>query len=111
MEKTFLEQIGDRVNTGRIRRGFSRKQLAERAGVHISSVIRIERGQEAVAIDDAVKICNELELSIEYILTGECGMVEFLRMQQYVLNMPDLNSRNLQRVATAFWEAVPRSYK
>ncbi len=111
MEKTFLEHVGDRVVAGRIRRGLSRKRLAERAGVHISSVLRMERGQEAVNIEDAVKICNELEFSVEYILTGNCGMTEFLQTLQIISNMPGMNYKNLHQVAFAFWETVPHNSK
>ena len=108
MEKTFLESVGERILAGRVRRDFSRKNLAERAGVPISSVIQMEKGIEAVNIEDAVKICNALEYSVEYILTGNCGMAEYFRLQQRILNLPNLNHRNLQKIATAFWSTVPK---
>lgn len=65
MEKIFLESVGERVVEGRIRRDFSRKTLAKRAGVHISSVIQMKKGIEAVNIEDTIKICNALEYSVE----------------------------------------------
>lgn len=108
MEKTFLESVGVRILAGRVRRDFSRKKLAERAGVHISAVIQMEKGVEAINIEDATKICNALGDSVEYILTGNCGMAEFFRLQQRILNLPNLNHQNLQQIATAFWSTVPR---
>ena len=110
MEKTFLQQVGDRLHEGRIRRDFSRKTLAERAGVHISAVIRAERGED-IPLESMVKLCKELEFSIEYVLTGECGFLELSRMLQRISNMPNLSTTSLHRVATAFWQTTPCAVK
>lgn len=103
MEKTYLHQVGERLQKCRTHNFFSRKELAERAGVSISSVKTMERGEEAVRIDDALKICKELGYSTDYILTGNCGLQEFIRMNQKILNLPDILSENLQKIAQAFW--------
>jgi len=74
MEKTYLQQVGERLAECRTRNFFSRQELAKRAGVPISSVKMMERGEQAVGIEDALKICNELDCSVEYILAGNCGL-------------------------------------
>lgn len=84
MEKTYLQQVGERLAECRTRNFFSRKELAERAGVPISSVKMMERGEQAVGIEDALKICKQLDYSVEYILTGNCGMQELIRMNQKI---------------------------
>lgn len=58
MEKTYLQQVGERLIECRTRNFFSRNELAERAGVPISAVKTMERGEEAVGIEDAFKICK-----------------------------------------------------
>ncbi|MBQ7288900.1 MAG: helix-turn-helix transcriptional regulator [Clostridia bacterium] len=111
MEKTYLQQVGERLQQCRTRNFFSRKELAERAGVPISSIKKMERGQEAVGIDDAIKICKELDSSAEYILTGACGLTELIRLNQKILNLPDIRSENLQKIAQAFWSTCPRLFR
>ena len=90
---------------------FSRKELAERAGVPISSVKMMERGEKAVGIEDALKICNVLGYSAEYILTGKCGLTEFIRLNQKIFNLPDIRLENLQKIAQAFWETSPKIFR
>ena len=111
MEKTYLQQVGERLTECRIRNFFSRKELAERAGVPISSVKIMERGEQAVGIEDALKICKQLDYNVEYILTGNCGMQELIRMNQKILNLPDISSDNLQKIAQAFWNNCPRLFR
>ena len=84
MEKTYLEQVGERLSYCRTSNLFSRRELAERAGVPVSSVKMMERGEKAIGIDEALKICNELNCSIGYILTGNLGLQEVLRLSQSI---------------------------
>ena len=111
MEKTYLQQVGERLAECRTRNFFSRKELAERAGVPISSVKMMERGEQAIGIEDALKICKQLDYSVEYILTGNCGMQELIRMNQKILNLPNISSDNLQKIAQAFWNNCPKLFR
>ena len=111
MKKTYLQQVGERLTQCRNHNFFSRKELAERAGVPISSVIMMERGEQAIGIEDALKICKELNYSVEYVLTGNCGLPELIRINQKILELPNINSENLQKIAQAFWSTCPRLYR
>ncbi len=111
MEKTYLQQVGERLFQCRQHNCFSRKELAERAGVPISSVKKMELGEESVSIEDAVKICNELDYSVEYILAGNCGLKEMVRLSQKILNLPEVSSENMQKIAQAFWSSCPRLFR
>ena len=111
MEKTYLQQVGERLIQCRTHNLFSRKELAERAQVPISSVKMMERGEEAIGIEEALKICKELDYSVEYILTGNYGLSELIRLNQKILNLPDIRSENLQKIAQAFWSTCPRLFR
>lgn len=102
-EKTYLEQVGERLKRCRNRNYLSRVELAERANVHIAEINKAERGKEAIGIEDAVKLCRELDCSVEYMLTGNCGIIELAKLNQKLLNLPDINTEHLQKVAQAFW--------
>ena len=107
MEKTYLQQVGKRLFECRSKNFFSRKELAEMADVPLSSVKMMERGEQAIGIDEATKICNVLGCSTEYMLTGSYGMMEFTRLCQKLMNLPDINSDNLQKIADALWSSCP----
>ncbi len=111
MEKTYLQQVGDRLFECRNHNLFSRKELAERADVPLSSIKMMERGEKAIGIDEAIKICNVLGCSTEYLLTGNYGTTEFSKLYHKIMNLPDMNSDNLQKIASAFWNCCPRLYR
>ena len=111
MESTYLKQVGERLAECRTLNFLSPKELAERAGVSLCSVKRMERGEEAVGIEDATKICNVLNASVEYILTGNCGIKELIRMNKKVLQLPESYSENLQKMIQSFWNYYPRTFR
>ena len=108
MQKTYLKEVGERVYDCRTRGFFSRKELAERAGVDISAVKMMERGEQEIGIEDAIKICKQLNCSIEYILTGNCGLEEVIKLNQKILNLSCLPLENLQNITNAFWNSCPK---
>ncbi len=111
MEKTYLQQVGERLQKCRNHNFLSRKALSKQSGVSISTIVKMEHGNEAVGIEDAIKICKGLGYSTEYILTGNCGLSEFVKMNQQLLSSPDINYANLEKIATAFWETCPKYFK
>lgn len=111
MEKTYLEQVGERLSYCRTSNLFSRRELAERAGVTVYSVKMMERGEKAIGIDEALKICNELDCSIEYLLTGNLGVQEIIRLNQKIMNLPEIKTENLQKIAQAFWSSCPKFFR
>ena len=111
MEKTYLQQVGERVQKSRNNNFISRKELAIKADVTINDIRCIERGEIEIGIETAVKICKGLGYSTDYILTGDCGLDEFLKMNQKLCNLPSVNYKNLEKVATAFWQTCPRFFR
>ena len=111
MEKTYLQQVGERLQKCRNHTFLSRKALAKQSGVSISTIVKMEHGNEAVSIEDATKICKTLGYSTEYILTGNCGFTEFIKMNQQLSNAPDIHTANLEKIATTFWETCPKYFK
>ena len=106
-EKTYLEQVGERLGLCRRHNFLSRAELSKRTDVKITTISALEHGNASINIEDAVKICKELDCSIEYLLTGNCGMPELIRLNQKFLNLPDIHSDNLQKNAKAFWSTCP----
>ena len=102
MEKTYLQEVGERLLKCKNRNFISRKELAKRAGISVYDVARMERGEETADIEKATKICKVLGYSLDFVLTGSGGLSEIVKMNQAILNLPDIYSKNLQKITKHF---------
>ncbi len=66
----LLIQIGKRVSTRRKALGLTQEQLAEKMNVSIQMISNLELGKKAIRPENIVKLCYELEISTDYLLTG-----------------------------------------
>ncbi len=55
-QKRILETLGDNIRLARLRRDLSSEQVSERAGISRSTLIKIERGNEGVAIGNYFRV-------------------------------------------------------
>ena len=108
MEKTYLQQVGERLALCRRQNFISRAELAKRTGVKTVAISALENGNTSICIEDAVKICKELDCSLEYLLTGNCGIIELVRLNKKISSLPDMHSGNLEKIARAFWSTCPK---
>ena len=107
MEKTYLQQVGERLYQLRSHGLYSRRELAERAGVSIYAVKSMELGKQVTSVEDVVKICKVLGCSMDYVFTGEYGLAEFAKTNQKLLNIDNLRVESLQKMTKAFWSTCP----
>lgn len=66
-----LIEIGERIRARRRYLGYTQEQMAEWMNVSIQMISNLERGNKAIRIDNLVNICNLLNVSADYILTGQ----------------------------------------
>lgn len=67
----LLVDIGNRINNRRRAMGYTQEQVADMMDVSIQMVSNLERGNKAIRIDNLLKLCQILQVSTDYILTGE----------------------------------------
>lgn len=62
-QKRILDSMGENIRYARLRRNLSGEQLAERAGIGRSTLVKVEKGDEGVAIGTYLKVlfCLGLE--------------------------------------------------
>lgn len=60
-----LSKLGAQIKAARIRKGYSRKILADRVGITSPYLAVIENGEKAPKLDTCVKILNALDLSAD----------------------------------------------
>lgn len=66
----FLKNIGIRIRKKRKELGYTQEQLAEQMGVTIQMISYAEQGKKAMRPENIVKICDILNMSADYLLTG-----------------------------------------
>ncbi len=68
--KQLLKEIGKRVNLRRKVLGYTQEQLAEKINVSVQMISNLELGKKAIRPENIIKICDTLEISTDYLLTG-----------------------------------------
>lgn len=71
MEHCNLAAIGKRISERRKGMGLTQEQLAEQMDVSIQMISNLERGVKAIRIDNLVRLSQILNISTDYILTGQ----------------------------------------
>lgn len=71
MDSTDLIEIGKRIYNQRKKMGYTQEQLADMMNVSIQMISNLERGNKAIRIDNLIRLCNILNVSTDYILTGK----------------------------------------
>lgn len=69
-DKELLESIGKRINNRRKYLSLTQEQIAERMGVSVQMISNLELGKKAIRPENLVKICSILDISSDFILTG-----------------------------------------
>lgn len=71
MDNMFLQEIGKRIQQRRKALGYTQEQMAEMMNVSIQMVSNLERGNKAIRIDNLINLSRILQVSTDYILTGQ----------------------------------------
>ena len=66
----FMKAMGQRIMIRRKSLHMTQEELAERIGVSTQMISNLELGKKAIRPDNLVKVCDVLELSADFILTG-----------------------------------------
>lgn len=63
--------LGKRIRESRIQRGYTQKELADRADIGAVYLSEIERGTKMPSLETFIKIVEALEISADYVLRDE----------------------------------------
>lgn len=70
MSPAELKAIGCRISTRRKQLNYTQEQIAEKMDVSVQMVSNLERGNKAMKIENLIKLSSILDISTDYILTG-----------------------------------------
>lgn len=71
MDNTICKEAGKRIRTIRKERGYSRNQLAEKAGISSKFLYEIEQGRKKFSAETLCCIVSVLEISCDYVMFGD----------------------------------------
>jgi transcriptional regulator with XRE-family HTH domain len=71
MRSGLTDKTGAAIRKLRLARGWSLAQLSEESGLPISTLSRVELGQNALNHDKLVRLCRALEVDLEGLVTRE----------------------------------------
>jgi len=70
-QKNILAGLGENIKLARLRRKFSTRSLAERAGIAVSTLVNIEKGSPAVSLGYYLQVLTILRLEDDLLLIAD----------------------------------------
>lgn len=83
----LLHELGENIRLARLRRDLSSEQIAERAGIARNTLIKIERGDEGVAIGMYLRVLIALGLQDDLLLVAKDDILG-RKLQDLQLSIP-----------------------
>lgn len=72
----YLDNAGERIRFEREKLGLSRESFAEIVGLSSFYIGQLERNERSMSVDTLIKICDSLNVSMDYILKGYIKYME-----------------------------------
>lgn len=108
MTKAELSQIGARIQKRRRQQQLTQEQLADRMNVSIQMISNLERGNKAIRIDNLIHLCQILDISTDFILTGKEEKSGILPLTERIALLPERDRRAVGVLVDFFLEERPR---
>lgn len=96
MKTEDLKKIGVRIANRRKELKFTQEQIAERMNVSIQMISNIERGNKAIKIDNLLKLCDTLQTSTDYILTGKRTNADYDHLASKIVQLPESDCKMIE---------------
>jgi transcriptional regulator with XRE-family HTH domain len=108
MEDVFLSEMGRRVNEKRKEMRLSQEDVAEMTDVSKQTISLIERGLQEPGAKITAKLAKALNVSADYLLTGERTDADLQILERRLKNMDERQYRFLENVITEFADLCER---
>lgn len=96
MADVNLMEIGRRIQARRKQQGLTQEQLADRMNVSIQMVSNLERGNKAIKIENLINLCQILNVSTDYILTGKETQNDFRALTERIQKLSQTNRKMIE---------------
>lgn len=96
MGSVDLRAMGGRIQARRKQLGYTQEQLAGWMDVSIQMVSNLERGNKAIRIDNLVRLSELLQVSADYLLTGQGSERDFQSLAERIARLPEHDRRIIE---------------
>lgn len=103
---TLLTQMGNRIYTRRKQLHLTQDALAERANVTPQMISSAELGKKALRPENIIKICSALDISTNYLLTGNVTDKDYSSLIQKIETLTPTQYRCLEEIIHSFLNAL-----
>jgi transcriptional regulator with XRE-family HTH domain len=91
--------IGKRIKASREEKGLTQESLAEKLDVSNAYISKIERGKTSISLDRLSELCEVLEESTEYILTGADSSSDDYLRNEIIIMLEDCSPAKIKLIA------------
>ncbi len=98
VDEKLLKEIGRRIYLRRKELKLTQEQLAEQMEVSIQMISNLELGKKAIRPENIVKVCRVLDISADYILTGERCEWELSGLVQKIAKLSAEDQKLLEKL-------------
>lgn len=92
-ETDILKGMGERIYNCRKLLKLTQEELAEKMGVSTQMISNLELGKKAIRPENLIKLCQVLNVSADYILTGASSKGD---SENFLIKFASLTSKELR---------------
>ena len=85
----FLKEMGQRIMVRRKALHFTQEEMAERLGVSTQMISNLELGKKAIRPENLARVCEVLQVSADFILTGMDARTQVNAVAEKLLQLTD----------------------
>ena len=94
----LLHDMGVRICARRKELHLTQEQVAERMNVSLQMISNLELGKKAIRPENLLRLCQTLDISSDYILSGRYSVKESLDISDKFLQMSPTHQRIIQQL-------------
>ena len=97
-DQQLLRDMGERIYMRRKNSNMTQNALAEKLGVSPQMISNLELGKKAIRPENLLRLCEVLDLSADYVLTGKGENDSVERLTKRLKNFSDDDIRMVDRL-------------
>ena len=104
--RNLLEEMGRRLTDRRRQLHLTQEEVAERADITTQTVSTAETGRKALRPENIVKLCDVLNISVDYLLHGRISERDISFLAEKVSKLTPEQYRHLEDIVNSYIIAV-----
>lgn len=107
----LLNDMGERLSKRRKQLGLTQEQLAEKAKTTTQTISTAETGRKALRPENILKLCDALDISIDYLFRGKFTDNDFAFLSTKISQLTPEQYQYLETIIDSFIAAVATQEK